>query len=65
MGDPTEQTMGRFNDLFSHNMDEVLQEIFLLLDPTSLHAARQVRASDSIAGWTNSSPKLFNVVKLV
>ena len=44
--------MARFNDLFLHNMDEVLQEIFLLLDPTSLHAARQVRASDSSAGWT-------------
>ena len=56
--------MARFNDLFLHNMDEVLQEIFLLLDPTSLHAARQVRASDSIAGWTNPSPKL-SVVKLI
>ena len=56
--------MARFNDLFLHNMDEVLQEIFLLLDPTSLHAARQVNACDSSAGWTNPSPKL-SVVKLI
>ena len=62
--------MAGFNDLFLHNMDEVLQEIFLLLDPTSLHAARQVRASDSRAGWTNPSPNLSSsfdveVVELV
>ena len=56
--------MARFNDLFLHNMDEVLQEIFLLLDPTSLHAARQVRASDSSAGWTKLLPKL-SLVKLI
>ena len=56
--------MARFNDLFLHNMDEVLQEIFLLLDPTSLHDARQVRASDSSAGWTNLAPKL-SLFKLI
>ena len=56
--------MARFNDLFLHNMDEVLQEIFLLLDPTSLHDARQVNASDSSAGWTNPSPKLSNLSNL-
>ena len=50
--------MARFNDLFLHNMDEVLQEIFLLLDPTSLHDARQVRASDSSAGWTKVVTKV-------
>ena len=50
--------MARFNDLFLHNMDEVLQEIFLLLDPKSLHDARQVRASDSSAGWTKVVTKV-------
>jgi len=48
--------MARFNDLFAHNMDEVLQEIFLLLDPTSLDAARQVKASDSSSGRMNLTP---------
>ena len=53
--------MARFNDLFLHNMDEVLQEIFLLLDPTSLHDARQVRASDSSAGWTKVVTKFVKL----
>ena len=48
--------MGRFHDLFLRNMDEVLQEIFLLLDPTSLHSARQVKASDSSSGQMNLTP---------
>jgi len=34
--------MASFHDLFSHNMDEVLQEVFLLLSPGCLHRARQV-----------------------
>jgi hypothetical protein len=35
-----------FQDLFAHNMDEVLQAVFLLLDPGSLHVGRQVRSAE-------------------
>ena len=49
--------MPGFDDLFAHNMDEVLQEIFLFLEPAALHAARQVRFGPS---W-NSDLQNFDI----
>ena len=34
--------MDIFSKFFHHNMDEILQKIFLMLDPDSLHTARQI-----------------------
>jgi len=34
--------MDIFSKFFQHNMDEILQKIFLMLDPDSLHCSRQI-----------------------
>ena len=34
--------MDLFSKFFQHNMDEILQKIFLMLDPDSLHCSRQI-----------------------